>query len=427
MMKVKTINPSNENVYAIITFAFIIIADVLAIFFGFGGSLLGVFSGDIGMFYSYESLLISSAVICSVCVAVLYAYKNNLRKIIVAIGCANLIISLAPYILNSVYYPFSFMVADILFDISSSFSDLRFLTGEFISIPLCVICFVLNIKLKRNNETKSVNKKTYKIISVLTVCFFAFVNIFNLFITTSGSSDIFNYSAIGYYFKNKKQYSNLEIYNSINESTSSEQADALLKEQGFFPHTEIEKYINDKEDLKIQLDTLKEYIITGDETVYTKPTEDGYVSYYNPCIIISTDQSGTINKKKITFDSSDSLRFFDLISISDGNNISKSEEVFQNLKIGQEKESALKQIEKYAVLSSLKTEYDEFYAIETYNFSAYEDISFLGLDDRKYFDGYIVFEDGFIKGGNYICTHEHTSYEEESNDIIEEVTKYTIK
>lgn len=427
MMKDISNSRYNENVLAFIAFALILLADVLAIILGFGGSFLGMFSGDIGMFSSYESLLISSAVICGVYLVVLYAYRNSLRKIILAIGYANLVISLAPYILNSVYFPFSFMITDVLFDISSSFSDLRFLTGELISVPLCVLCFVMNFKLKRDKERKYISQKAYVIILVLTVCFFAVINVFNLFITVFGISDEFNYSAIGYYVQHKRQDSNLEIYNSITESTSFEQANALLKEQGFFPHTQIEKYIDDKEALKIQLDALKEYIITGEEIVYTKPNDNGYVSYYNPCIIISADKSRTVKKKKITFDTSESFEIFDIISIGDGNDIDKAEEVFQNFKTGQDKEATIMQIEKYALLCSIETEYEQFSAAETYSFTSYEDESFLSLYDVKYFDGYIVFEDGFIKGGNYTCTHVYTDYEEESNGIIEQVTKYTIE
>lgn len=411
----------DKKVHAIILFLLVLVVDLLAAVLGFGGAqFIFLFAERINMFSSFESLIFSILAICLNFLIVIYSYINNQPNKLKALGYANLIMSFVPFVFNSIYYPFVYLVVEAITDLANisdafHFSDFRFFLAEFISLPLSVCCFVLLFRLKKCNEDRKNNCISFCKLSLITVVVFVLVSVFGLYVCNNPVSEDFNYSGfadLAEYIANpltSKQ--TVKLFDNINNDTDFSQADELLRKEGFIPHTEIEKYVEDKDELDICLDNLDHILSDNGEIVYTKPDE-GYISYLNSCIVLFPDKNGKVKCKKY------------IDHYTDKDDTEKAKELFETFKLDDDKNTVLKQMKKVADVVSLSVEYGEDAVKEEYSFNAFKDLGFLHLVDNTTFDAVIIFENGMLKGGNYTYTTE-SNYE--SDDVVCDTVEYAIK
>lgn len=186
-----------------------LIIDLLAAVFEFGGAQFIFHYSDwptIDMFSSFESLIISVSVICLIILIIIYSYRKNQSNKLKALGYANLIMSLIPFVFNAIYYPFAYLVVEAITDLTNvsdsfQFSDLRFFLAEFISLPMCICCFSLLYRLKKSHEVKIRNNISFIKISLITIVVFTLVCISTLYICNTPISEYFNYSALVFWVK----------------------------------------------------------------------------------------------------------------------------------------------------------------------------------------------------------------------------------
>ncbi len=421
-MKKSRFFSEDKTAYALLLFLIIMLSDVLASVAGFGGASVLMFAidSDMLMYSTYESLIISTVALCGILLTALYAYRTNQPKKLKAIAAANIIMSLLALVINSLYYPLPDMLLNVIHKITDleiySFYALDFFLSELVSVPVCVLCFVLLSKMKKKGE-EGVESIPFRRTAFITVTAFALVTVAGLGICNIPVSEAYNVSGtvnMAEWAKKVIDGALLEsraerLFESITGETDFSQADALLREAGFIPHTEIEKYIKEQEQVELLIDNLDELMKDEGTLAYTKP-DDGYISY-SKCILLLPDEKGKIKKKTISY-------FTDLPE-----KIDEAEEGFRELKIGEEKETVLKKLKKVTDISSCSVEYGEKAVRETYMLSAFSDISFLHLIHMKWFDGTVVFENGILTEGEYICTLE-TNEESDNPETSEE--KYII-
>ena len=137
----------------LLLFFLIILADLSAVFSGFGGAAVVMFAlgSDMPMFSSYESLIISACAICLIFLTALYVYRKNQPKKLKAIAAANVIMSLLTIMVNSLYYPFADMISHTIYRITGieyfRVSDMTHYLSLFVSVPMCILCFILLLKM----------------------------------------------------------------------------------------------------------------------------------------------------------------------------------------------------------------------------------------------------------------------------------------
>ncbi len=359
-------------------FLLIMLSDIFASATGFGGAwfLVMLFSSDNFMTdfmtYSYDSLIISVSAICLIFLTALHAYRNNQPKKLKAIATANIIMSLLPFVFNSVYYPFPDMlfhviyrITDIEFFYTSSLSDYF---SEFISVPMCVLCFVLLFKQKRRNE-EGAEKVSFRRTVRVTVTVFALATAGGLAVCNILPSEAYNHSGIVY---------------------MAERAEAVI--DGTMRKSRAEKIFDS---------------ITGD-TEYSQARE---MVKDNESVSVFSAESGKVKMKKITYVTASSYK------------TDESKEVFEMLKIGDAKDRTLKKMKKVSDISSYSVEYGENTVKEVYDFTAVNDVSFLHLVDITYFNATVVFENGILKDGNYTYATETNAH---TDDVVCTEKKYTI-
>ncbi len=429
-MKKSRFFTQDKTGYAFLLFLLIMLSDAFASVTGFGGAwfLVLLFSSDVFMpdfmTYSYEALIISSCAICLILLAAFYAYRTNQPKKLKAIAAANIIMSLLPFVLNSVYYPFPDMISHLIYRITDIeffyTSPLSDYLSEFISVPMCVLCFVLLFKQKSRNGEET-NKASFHRTVRVTVTVFALVTAGGLAVCNIPVSEKYNVSGIAYIAEwteavidgamHKSRADN--IFENITGDTDYSQAEALLREEGFIPHTEIKNYIEEQEQYEVLIDNLDELMRDDGTLVYTKP-DDGYISYYGGCVLLLPNEEGKIKKKTITY-------------VADfPEKTGEAEEAFKELKIGDEKESILKKMKKLTDITSVSVEYGGNTVRETYILSAFHDTSFLSSVCMTWFDGTLVFENGVLTDGKYICANENNFDGEDTDDIIHTEEVYRI-
>lgn len=359
---------------AVLLFFLIILADLSAAVLGFGGAavLLFVLGSDMPMLSTYESLIISSCAVCLILLTALYAYRTNQPKKLKAIAAANVIMSLLTIMMNSLYYPFADMISHTIYRITDieffRTSDLDEYMSLFVSVPMCILCFVLLFKLKRENK-ESADKASFRCTARVTVTVFILVTVGGLAVCNILPSEAYNYSGFVYIGKNLAgalhNVGNERLaertFESINGDTDYLQAKAMLR---------------------------------GSKAVSVFPSENGKVKI-----------------KTIKYDASSSDK------------PTEASEIFEVLKIGDDKKSVLKKMKKVSDNTSVSVEYTDNTVRETYEFSAFNDISFLHLIEMEWFDGTVVFENGILKEGNYVYAIETNA---ETDDVVRTEEKYTI-
>lgn len=208
-MKQFSLFKQDKKSYAVLLFFSALIVDLLSAVFGFGGAQFIFHFSDyinIDMFLSFESLVVSVLVICLNLLIIIYSYSNNQPNKLKALGCANLIMSLIPFVFNSVYYPFSYLIIEAITDLANisnsfHFSEFRFYIAEFISLPMCISCFAFLSKLKKVSEDKVRKDISISKLSFIIIAIFVFVSILALYICNTPISEDFNYSVFEYLIK----------------------------------------------------------------------------------------------------------------------------------------------------------------------------------------------------------------------------------
>lgn len=411
--------------YAVLLFIFILIIDLLAAISGFGGALFWLFDNEMLMYSSYESLILSVCVILFSLLTVIFSYRKNQVKKLKALGAVNLIMSLLPIFLNSVYYPFAYLMVEAFTDllgvsVEFDFSDVRFYLSELISLPMSIACFALLFKLKRSSEEKSVQRISFGKLSAVTVLLFTLVTLAAYFVCNTPVSEYFNYSALSDLIVASAEKSSEEkLFESITGDMDFSNAQELLKKEGYIPHTELEEYAaaeeeeEEEESVRINKDVLNEILNSENEIAYTKPYGD-YISY-NSCIIISPDERSKVKFKKIIHG--------DLMLISEKDYTAEAREAFEKFVIGDDKNAVLNQMMKFTDVASCSVEYVENTVKETYDLRAYKNMSFLSSIDNVYFNATVVFENDILKDGNYTRVTE-SNYE--SDEVIRTESEYKI-
>lgn len=407
--------------YAVFLFLFILIIDLLAAISGFGGALFWLFDNEMQMFSSYESLILSVCVIILSWLIVIYSYRKNQVKKLKALGAVNLIMSLLPFFLNSVYYPFAYLTVKAVTDllgVSSAFdfSDVIFFLSELISLPMSIACFALLFKLRRSSEEKTVQRISFRNLAAVTVLLFTLVTLAAYFVCNTPVSEYFNYSALSALIVESVEKSSEEkLFESITGDMDFSKAQELLKKEGYIPHTELEEYAEDEETVRINKDALSEILKSENEIAYTELYGD-YISFYNSCVIISPDKSGKVKFKKIIYE--------DMMLITEKDYTAEAKEAFEGFVIGDDKKTVLDQMMKFTDVASCSVEYVGNTVKEVYDFRAYKNMGFLSLIDNVYFNATIVFENGILKDGNYTRVTE-SNYE--SDEVIRKESEYKIR
>ena len=194
----------DKKMYCFLLFFAVLIVDIIAAMLGFGGAqFIFHYSVDIDMFSSIESLIFSVLVICFNLLVIIYAYKNNQPNKLKALGFANLIMSVIPFVFNSIYYPFSYLIIEAITDLANisdsfHFSDFRFYLAEFVSVPMCICCFFMLSKLKKGSVDSESKNIFFRKLSIIIVAILIIVTVLALYICNTPFSEDFNYSVFEY-------------------------------------------------------------------------------------------------------------------------------------------------------------------------------------------------------------------------------------
>lgn len=405
----------------VLLFVSSLLVDLSAVILGFGGAIAWIFVQRNIMYLSFESLMVSACFVCFTFFTIHYAYMHNQPKKLIATGFANIIMSLLTVFANSVYYPFAFLLTEAFDDLL--FGDEGYYFGDgylslIISVPVCILSFLLYFKLKKGKAESRCWKITFRRLLCIYVLFFAVICTVGWYICNTPVSEYFNYSGVADLVNEQiveplKNDQTGRLFDSITGDTDFTQADELLRDEGFIPHTELDKHISDEEKLTILSDELQEYISKQEgEIVYTKPVGD-YISYFNECIILYPSKSGKVRYKKI-------IEEYDYYTKKDDTD--KVIELFEALKLGEDKKTVIKKMKKASDLASLTVEFGDS-TKETYSFRVIEDMGFLSLVDRRSFGATVTFENDLLQDGSYIYTVESNF---ETDDVVCDKTEYVI-
>ena len=298
----------DSGLKAFLLFLSSLIIDLSAVILGFGGAFAWAFVSGYIMCFTLESLIVSTCVVCFTFFTIHYAYINNQLKKLKAIGFANMIMSLFTGFANSVYYPFAFLLTEAFNDLligdeGHYFSEIFDYLSLIISVPVCILSFALYLKLKNAKVESKCKKISFRNLSCVYVATFAVVCASGWYVCNTPYSEYFNYSELTnlaeeYLIEPLKNDQTEKLFDSINGDTYFLQADEMLKKEGFIPHTEIDKYISDKEDLDRCVDDLQ-YVLSGDEEIVYTKSYKGYISYFNSCIVLHPSENGKVKYKKI--------------------------------------------------------------------------------------------------------------------------------
>lgn len=197
----------DKKAHAFLLFFSALTVDLLAAMLGFGGAqFIFHYSVDIDMFSSVESLIFSVSVVYFSLLVIICSYRNNQPNKLKALGYANLIMSLIPFVFNGIYYPFAYLIFESIADFANisdffRFSDFTFFLAEVISLPICICCFVLSFKLKNVSEDKASKNISFCKISLFLAVIFIFITVLALYVCNTPISENFNYSVFEYIIK----------------------------------------------------------------------------------------------------------------------------------------------------------------------------------------------------------------------------------
>lgn len=409
-----------NRIFGELVFAIIICADLFAIITEFGSSLLSIFFTS-AMYRTYDSLVISTAFITVEIILILFAYKEKYIYLLRKIAIANLLISF-PLVGGSVYYPACTHFIEFLFP-ESVVSLLSYIGGLtfLVSFLIFIICVRLDSKLAKGKKITTVGHISFKLISAVLVCF-CIVLCTNITLFKN-ENVIFDNAGVSDVILLKIQDKKLEkLYNSI---TTAEEADLLLRKEGYLTYEELLTQVKDTDYL--------EYIVS-DIRSDDKENEKIYLLYNisadrpaGGAFILPADETGRLSYKRVHyacgFGKTDILLrlaytpFYKDITV-------KSCEIFKELRLGDSKDEAIEKMKRISNCYSLMTEYTENGEIETCYFSSTDNLSTL-LDVPVAFEGTLTFDsNGKLVSGS--CIRYDYGYYDEEGEYIEDTEEYTI-
>ena len=412
-----------KKIYSRITFFAIILVDIFTAILGFGISLVSWFFDGV-MLSSVESLVISSVFLCAVLLIVIYAYKEKHTAMLKAVGLAHIFLSV-PMLSGSIYLPVVIHILQLgLYD---NYSLLGIFSPLLITVPIAIFSLIASSKKRASKRNSRISEKYFVFAS-------AFIIIITLFLCSSAILSIsipieneyldFDYSLIQEHTDSKKEVSEItELYDSITKNTTYNEADRILYEAGFIPHTELDTVITDEGKLLNIYDSIKNYLSDNldNETVYLKLFESGYVSAYEPSFVISKTDDKPIDYKKVYFFERslqiDIITFFKQILL----NIEytqEAREVFESFCLDDSKDIVLKRIRRICTVNSLKTEYTEKGVVETYTLDTLDRTGAIFDEVSSSFEGTLVFRNNCLIDGNYVYEHYEYYAGEEPNEIL---------
>ena len=446
MGKAEDVSEQLENVYqesrvkAALTFVGITAANLLSLCLGFGYSLLYIAAGaGLGCEYYFESHILSSLAIYCIFLAILSAYQDGNRLKLKAIGYANLLMLLTPFLFNNLYQPFflallyvfGWMVQADVTDPSDATFLIPLFFGELLSVFFCVLSFALSTKKRKTELTAEKSNRCNrfkKIIATVLPPIFA-LSLFT-FITVSIKNDA------GYCFAvsdamylsdlEKQQISADELYASLNDFITFTQADRKLKKAGYLASNGIEKIVTDPDEIENALIYLKEHYSFDPqkEVAYFPYAKSNYLSLENSIILKNTGSAPLTEKRYLDIangNASDSYFF----TIFNRMTVSNCRKAFERLSVGQEKTEAIRHIQRSCGLRPkwIETSFREGYVIETVHFDGI--ISKSLSEDYSTVDIKIIFFNGAIFKGSftlseYIRDYDADVFAESSEDWFQE-------
>ena len=413
-----------KKIYSRIAFAVIIFTDLFAAVIGIGATIISFFFKD-PLWLTYESLVFSNIFLFCVAVTVLYAYKEKHPSMLRAVGFAHLLMSV-PFVSGSVYYPVGVRIIEFISsELSTDLQKMIFMPTA-ISLTVFLVCIVLASRVKKENRPALSGKgfcfgvTAFLCISVLSC---SNITLSNITLVESMNAPNFSDSELVGIIESRNSIKELDrLYATINEKSTFEDADRILRKAGYIPHTELHTVIKDEDDLNYILLTIEEDfgVDTGKETVYVK--NDQYISIQSDAsFVIPHSEGGTLNYKKMYYGTQKrhpDISFYIEYFFFDVNLVEMAADDFEELRIGDNEESALETIKNTCTIQSIKTEYTENGEIRTYTFETEEN----DPDNYYYFEGTLTFDsNGKLVSGSDRCFYS-TYYDDHENYIKE----YTI-
>lgn len=406
-----------KKIYSLIAFSVIIFTDLFAAVTGVGASIIAIFFKN-PLWLTYESLVFSNIFLFCVAVTVLYAYKEKHPSMLRAVGFAHLLMSV-PFISGSVYYPAGVRIIEFISsELSTDLQKMIFMPTA-ISLTVFLVCIVLASRVKKKENKTALSGKGFCFGVAAFLCI-SVLSCSNITLVESMNAPNFSDSRLVDIIESRNSIKELDrLYASV---STYEEADRILREAGYIPHTELHTVIKDEDDLNYILLAIEEDfgVDTSKETVYVK--NDQYISIQSDAsFVIPHSEGGTLNYKKMYYGTQKrhpDISFYIEYFFFDVNLVEMAADDFEELRIGDNEESALETIKNTCTIQSIKTEYTENGEFRTYTFETEEN----DPDNYYYFEGTLTFDsNGKLVSGSDRCFYS-TYYDDHENYIKE----YTI-
>lgn len=407
-----------KKIYSRIAFAIIICTDLFAAVTGIGATIISFFFKD-PLWLTYESLVFSNIFLFCVAVTVLYAYKEKHPSMLKAVGFAHLLMSV-PFVSGSVYFPAGVRIIEFISsELSTDFEKMMFLPTA-ISLTVFLVCIVLASRVKKKENKTALSGKGFCFGVAAFLCI-SVLSCSNITLIESMNAPNFGYSRLVGIIESRNSIKELDrLYASV---STYEEADRILREAGYIPHTELHTVIKDDDDLNYILLAIEEDfgVDTSKETVYVENNQ--YVSIHSDAsFIIPHSESDTLNYKKMYYGTQKrqpDISFYIEYFLFNVNLVEKAADDFEKLRIGYYEESTLETVKKTCRIQSVMTIYTEKGEIRTYTFEAEE----RDWDNYYHFEGSLSFDNnGKLITGSY-RRYYYDTYDDDCDEVYEEDAK----
>lgn len=407
-----------KKIYSRIAFAIIICTDLFAAVTGIGATIISFFFKD-PLWLTYESLVFSNIFLFCVAVTVLYAYKEKHPSMLRAVGFAHLLMSV-PYVSGSVYFPAGVRIIEFISsELSTDFEKMMFLPTA-ISLTVFLVCIVLASRVKKKENKTALSGKGFCFGVAAFLCI-SVLSCSNITLLESMNAPNFGDSRLVGIIESRNSIKELDrLYASV---STYEEADRILREAGYIPHTELHTVIKDDDDLNYILLAIEEDfgVDTSKETVYVENNQ--YVSIHSDAsFVIPHSEGDTLNYKKMYYGTQKrqpDISFYIEYFLFNVNLVEKAADDFEKLRIGYNEESTLETVKKTCRIQSVMTIYTEKGEIKTYTFEAEE----RDWDNYFHFEGSLSFDNnGKLITGNY-RRYYYDTYDDDCDEVYEEDAK----
>lgn len=407
-----------KKIYSRIAFAVIIFTDLFAAVTGIGATIISLFFKD-PLWLTYESLVFSNIFLFCVAVTVLYAYKEKHPSMLRAVGFAHLLMSV-PFVSGSVYYPAGVRIIEFISsELSTDLQKMIFMPTA-ISLTVFLVCIVLASRVKKKENKTALSGKGFCFGVAAFLCI-SVLSCSNITLIESMNAPNFGDSRLVGIIESRNSIKELDrLYASV---STYEEADRILREAGYIPHTELHTVIKDEDDLNYILLAIEEDfgVDTSKETVYVENNQ--YVSIHSDAsFIIPHSEGDTLNYKKMYYGTQKrqpDISFYIEYFLFNVNLVEKAADDFEKLRIGYNEESTLETVKKTCKIQSVMTIYTENGEIRTYTFEAKEE----DWDNYYFFEGALSFDNnGKLITGSY-RRYYYDTYDDDCDEVYEEDAK----